>query len=67
MQSRKYNLVKKYYDKGLWRIGAVRSAVEKGWITRMNFTKSPADPTRSKANNGRTGKRPRGRKVFAAD
>ena len=31
--SKKYNLVKKYYDKGLWKIGAVRNAVVKEWIT----------------------------------
>lgn len=35
--SRKYNTVKKYYDKGLWKIGAVRNAVEKGWITAAEY------------------------------
>lgn len=33
MRSKKFALVKKYYDKGLWKIGAVRNAVEKKWIT----------------------------------
>lgn len=37
MPSKKYAAVKKYYDKGLWKIGAVRSAVEKGWITEAEF------------------------------
>lgn len=36
-RSKKYSTVKKYYDKGLWKIGAVRSAVEKGWITEDEF------------------------------
>lgn len=31
--SRMYERVKKYYDKGLWKIEAVALAVEKGWIT----------------------------------
>lgn len=37
MQSKKFELVKKYYDKGLWKIGAVRNAVIKGWITAEEF------------------------------
>lgn len=35
--SKKYNLVKKYYDKGLWKIGAVRNAVVKEWITEEEY------------------------------
>lgn len=35
--SKKYNLVKKYYDKGLWKIGAVRNAVVKKWITEEEY------------------------------
>lgn len=35
--SKKYNLVKKYYDKGLWKIGAVRNAVLKEWITEEEY------------------------------
>lgn len=35
--SKKYNLVKKYYDKGLWKIGAVRNAVVKKWITGEEY------------------------------
>ncbi len=35
--SRMYERVKKYYDKGLWKIAAVRNAVVKGWITAEEF------------------------------
>lgn len=35
--SRKYEQVKRYFDAGLWSIHRVRSAVEKGWITREEF------------------------------
>lgn len=35
--SKKYNTVKKYYDKGLWSERMVRDAVEKGWITTAEF------------------------------
>ena len=31
--SPKFELVKSYYDKGLWSEARVRMAVEKGWIT----------------------------------
>ena len=33
----KYELVKKYYDEGLWNIARVRNAVVKGWITEQEF------------------------------
>lgn len=36
--SRKFNLVKKYYDNGNWTIEQVRNAVVKGWITAEEFT-----------------------------
>lgn len=35
--SKMYEKVKKYYDKGLWKIQAVRNAVVKGWITEEEF------------------------------
>lgn len=35
--SRMYEKVRRYYDLGLWKIGAVRSAVVKGWITAAEF------------------------------
>lgn len=35
--SPKFELVKKYYDNGLWSITAVRNAVAKGWITAEEF------------------------------
>ncbi len=37
MHSRKFDTVKKWYDKGLWKIEAVRNAVKKGWITADEF------------------------------
>lgn len=37
MKSPKYNLVKNYYDKGLWKISRVHDAVEKGFITDEEF------------------------------
>lgn len=37
MRSKKYALVKKYYDKGLWTAVAVRNAVVKGWITAEEY------------------------------
>ncbi len=33
----KFNLVKKYFDKGLWSISRVRDAVAKEWITVEQF------------------------------
>ena len=35
--SKKFDLVKKYYDNGLWDIHRVRNAVVKGWITEEEF------------------------------
>lgn len=35
--SKMFEKVKKYYDKGLWKIQAVRNAVVKGWITAEEF------------------------------
>ena len=32
--SEKYELVKSYYDRGLWNADRVRNAVSKGWITQ---------------------------------
>jgi uncharacterized XkdX family phage protein len=33
----KYNLVKKYYDGGLWSLERVKNAVVKGWITSDEY------------------------------
>ena len=35
--SKKFNLAKSYYDKGMWNIEMVRNAVVKGWITAEEF------------------------------
>lgn len=32
--SEKYELVKSFYDKGLWSTARVQNAVEKKWITQ---------------------------------
>ena len=37
MHSKKYALVKKYYDKGLWTELAIRNAVVKQWITAAEY------------------------------
>lgn len=37
MRSKRYALVKKYYDKGLWTAVAVGNAVVKGWITAEEY------------------------------
>lgn len=34
---RKYNVVKKYYDLGVWKEAQVRNAVAKGWITEEEY------------------------------
>ena len=35
--SKRYALVKRYYDEGLWSILRVRNAVAKGWITEAEY------------------------------
>ena len=35
--SKKFKLVKKYYDNGLWNKEMVRNAVVKGWITAAEY------------------------------
>lgn len=35
--SKKFELVKQYYDAGLWNKKAVRNAVVKGWITADEY------------------------------
>lgn len=35
--SERYELVKYYYDSGLWRINRVQKAVEKSWITAEEY------------------------------
>lgn len=35
--SKKFNLVKKYYEQGLWSKKRVHDAVEKGWITAAEY------------------------------
>lgn len=35
--SAKYDMVKSFYDQGLWNEARVRNAVVKGWITAEEF------------------------------
>lgn len=35
--SEKYELVKNYYDTGMWSMAKVRNAVAKNWITKDEF------------------------------
>ena len=35
--SPKFELVKSFYDEGLWSKKAVRNAVKKGWITAAEY------------------------------
>lgn len=42
--SRMYEKVKKYYDRGLWKKAAVRSAVVKEWITAEEYEEITGEP-----------------------
>ena len=42
--SKKYELVKNYYDKGLWSKTRVRNAVIKGWITAEEYELITGEP-----------------------
>lgn len=47
MQSRKYQKVKNYYDKGLWDIGRVRDAVVHRWISEAEYTEITGEAYRA--------------------
>ena len=40
----KFEMVKDFYDRGLWSITRVRNAVIKGWITPEQFTEITGEP-----------------------
>lgn len=42
--SAKFELVKGYYDAGLWKKKAVRNAVIKGWITAAEYEEIVGEP-----------------------
>ena len=42
--SPKYEVVKNYYDSGLWKKKAVRNAVLKGWITADEYEEITGEP-----------------------
>lgn len=35
--SKKFDMVKHFYDSGLWNTKRVRDAVDKGWITAIEY------------------------------
>lgn len=41
--SKKYELVKKYYDSGFWTTEMVHNAVVKGWITEEEYNEIVGD------------------------
>lgn len=42
--SPKFDLVKRYYDEGLWNKKAVKNAVKKGWITPEEYEEITGSP-----------------------
>ena len=42
--SEKFELVKGYYDAGLWKKKAVKNAVTKGWITAEEYEEIIGEP-----------------------
>ena len=42
--SEKFELVKNYYDSGLWKKKAVKNAVKKGWITAAEYQEITGEP-----------------------
>jgi len=43
-KSPKFDLVKKYYDEGLWSKAKVHNAVVKGWITAAEYEEIVGEP-----------------------
>ena len=44
MKAQKYDLVKRYFNAGLWDLGRVENAVWMGWITERQFEEITAHP-----------------------
>lgn len=42
--SEKFELVKGYYDSGLWKKKAVRNAVKRDWITAEEYVEITEEP-----------------------
>lgn len=40
----KFEMVKDFYDRGLWSITRVRNAVVKGWITAEQYEEITGEP-----------------------
>lgn len=45
--SKKFKLVKKYYDDGFWTKEMVRNAVVKNWITEEEYSEIVGEPYNS--------------------
>lgn len=43
-KSAKFDLVKKYYDEGLWSKARVHNVVAKGWITPAEYEEITGEP-----------------------
>lgn len=57
MASKRYELVKGYYDKRLWTRKMLENAVIKGWITRDEYdgiVGAPVTPTEADGSGGET-------------
>lgn len=42
--SKKFHIVKEYYDNGAWSLSRVRLAVQKNWITVSEFEEITGEP-----------------------
>lgn len=42
--SEKFDLVKSFYDSGLWKKKAVKNAVTRGWITAAEYEEIVGEP-----------------------
>lgn len=44
MHSKKFKIVKQYYDKGFWTKKMVHDAVDMGWITASEYEEITGEP-----------------------
>lgn len=42
--SSKFELIKQYYDNGIWKKAAVKNAVKKEWITVAEYSEIVGEP-----------------------
>ena len=53
MKSKKFDLVKNYYNSGLWSMKKVRNAVVKEWITEEEFEEIIGEPEEENLSENR--------------